>query len=71
MAFGTYPALSIRQPDIGATLITAAYLKSSKLKNQLVRAKLRRLKLVQGLGARVMGGGREVPRTRSQYGTPA
>ena len=55
MAFATYPALAIRQPDLGQTLITAAYLKSSKLKNQLMAAKIRRLKLVQGLGAQVMG----------------
>lgn len=57
MGFDTYPALAIRQPDLGKTLITAAYLKSSKLKNQLTQAKLKRLKLVQGLGGNVMGVG--------------
>jgi hypothetical protein len=55
LAFNTYPALAIRQPDLGKTLITAAYLKSAKLKNQLTQAKLQKLKLVQGLGAQVMG----------------
>ena len=57
LGFAAYPALAIRQPDLGRTLITAAYLKSSKLENQLMQAKLRRLKLVQGLGAQVMGVG--------------
>ncbi len=61
MGFGTYPALSIRQPDLGKTLITAAYLKSTKLKNQLMQGQLGRQKLVQGLGAEIMGGGMEEP----------
>ena len=44
MGFNAYPALSIRQPDLGKTLATAALLKTAGLKNKLMEAKLRKQK---------------------------
>ena len=41
MGFNAYPALSIRQPDLGKTLATAALLKTSRLKNRLLEGKLK------------------------------
>ena len=57
MGFDTYPALAIRQPDLGKALITAAYLKSSKLKNQLMTGKLKKQKTLAELGSLAMGTG--------------
>ncbi len=49
MAFGTYPALAIRQPDFGRTLAIVAAMKGAGLRNELLRRKMEREDRVRGL----------------------
>ena len=49
MGFNTYPALAIRQPDLGRTLAIVAAMKTANFKNQLLLRKLGREEKLRGL----------------------
>lgn len=56
MGFNTYPALAIRQPDLGRTLATVAALKTSGLRNRLLEGKINLQSELAGLRGKMFGG---------------